>query len=125
MSTGRRLTPLALLVIVGLFGATAPRAICGMPGQVLSSKFGGNGGYVILYNPAPPYNQVGWALIPLVGGDLQFGIQAYQTVLHAAVASPPKYLSVITNSVNPDCGVCNHNLAVGDCGTAITVVLYP
>ena len=52
---------LALAIVA--FGVTNVRAICGVPGIVTSSAFGGGTGTVILYNPVAPFNFTGMATV--------------------------------------------------------------
>jgi hypothetical protein len=78
-----------LVLAVGAFGINDLNALCGNPGMVAASAFGGGTYYVVLFNPLFPFNWTGTATAAIGApvGDAQFAIW-----LEAISAVPTNFL---------------------------------
>ncbi|HVQ35629.1 MAG TPA: hypothetical protein VMT33_06420 [Candidatus Bathyarchaeia archaeon] len=95
------------ILVLGLagFGANDLRAVCGVPGIVTSSSFGGGTGTVILYSPVAPFNFTGMATVTFgpAAADRQW--ELWRT---AIADVPTNYLSVVAPAPPnaPACQIC-------------------
>src|SRR5262245_38641659 len=107
MKRSGRVVFLAVLVLVlGMFTSPDARAICGVPGIVTSSSFGGGTGAGLLYNPVAPFNYAGTATVTFGGPAADRQWELWRT---AIADVPTNYLSVVApNPPNPAaCQICN------------------
>ena len=99
----RRVVVLSMLLLaIGAFGVTDSGAICGAPGIVAASAFGGGTGIVILFNPVAPFNFTGMSSVPFGGAVAEKQYDLWRT----AVASAPANFLSIAAPAPAACGVC-------------------
>ena len=98
----RMRTRLFLVVVVATFASAGPvsASVCGFPGAIVSSTFGGGTGYVILYSIAPPFafSGVGAAPLGTPAGDACMDLWRDSTLGPA----PPNYNAVYA-AAPPSC----------------------